>query len=180
MAGGAGSRLDATVEKPLCPVAGAPMIERVLDALAASRTDRTFAVTSPATPETAATLGCPCIETSGDGYVADLDRALADERVSMPALTVAADLPLLDGDAVDIVLDAADGALTVALPVGRKRALGLSVDTAFRHGSCLVTPAGVNVVGEGEGTLLTRDLRFAANVNRSSDARRVEWLLSDK
>jgi adenosylcobinamide-phosphate guanylyltransferase len=178
MCGGAGSRLDATVEKPLYPVAGTPMIERVLDALAASRTDQVFAVTSPATPETAATLECPRIETPGDGYVADLGRALADERVSEPALTVAADLPLLDGDAIDAVLDAADGALTVALPAGRKRALGLSVDTAFRHGGRLVTPAGVNVVGEGGDTLLTRNLRFGANVNRPSDARRAEWLLA--
>jgi adenosylcobinamide-phosphate guanylyltransferase len=179
MCGGRGTRLDATVEKPRYRVAGTPMVERVLGALAASRVDRAFAVTSPATPETAAAVDCPRIETPGEGYVADLDRALADRRVDTPVLTIAADLPALDGPAVDTVLDAADGALTVAVPVGRKRALGLTVDTAFRQGGRQVTPAGINVVGDGGGdVLVTRDARFAVNVNRPSDARTAGWFLA--
>ncbi len=178
--GGEGTRLDAPVEKPLYPVAGEPMVERVQAALAASAVDRTFVVTSPATPETARHLPCPVIETPGEGYVADLDAALADDRLSRPVLTVAADLPALDAAAVDAVLEAADGALTVAVPVGRKRALGFSVDTASRYHGTLVVPAGINVVGEGEAgdVVLTRDPRFAANVNRPGDARAAEWMVS--
>jgi adenosylcobinamide-phosphate guanylyltransferase len=178
MCGGTGSRLGAGVEKPRYPVAGTPMVERVLGALAASRVDRTLAVTSPSTPETAVTVGVPRIRTPGEGYVADLERALADERVSTPVLTVAADLPALDGAAVDVVLDAADGALTVAVPVGRKEALGLSAETTFRHAGHRVVPAGINVVGDGGSVLVTRDLRFAVNVNRPADARVAEWLLA--
>jgi adenosylcobinamide-phosphate guanylyltransferase len=178
MCGGEGTRLDAPVEKPLYPVAGVAMVERVADALAASRVDRTVAVTSPATPDTAARLALPTIDTPGEGYVADLGRALADDRVSTPALTVAADLPGLDGPAVDAVLDAADGSLTVAVPVGRKRALGLRVDTRFRHRGCLVAPAGINVVGDGDAVRVTRDPRFAVNVNSPADARTAEWLLA--
>ncbi len=179
MCGGEGTRLDAAVEKPLYPVAGTPMIERVRDALAASSVDRTYAVTSPATPRTAARLDCPVIETPGEGYVADLDAALADARVSPPVLTVAADLPALDAAAVDAVLEAARGALTVAVPVGRKRALGFSVDAAVRHRGTLVAPAGINVVGEGDRLARTRDLRFTVNVNRPADARAATWLLID-
>jgi len=178
MCGGEGTRLGADAEKPLYPVAGWPMVERVADALAASRVDRTFAVPSPATPETAARLSLPTIRTPGEGYVADLDRALADDRVSTPVLTVAADLPVLDGTAVDAVLEAADGGLTVAVPVGRKRALGVRVDTAFRHGGCLVAPAGINVVGDGDAVRVARDPRFAVNVNRPVDASAAEWLLA--
>jgi len=179
MCGGEGTRLGAAVEKPLFEVGGRPMVDRVCAALTASRVDRTYAVTSPATPETAAHVDCPTIETPGEGYVADLQRALADDRLTRPVLTVAADLPLLDGAAVDRVLDAVAGSLTVAVPVGRKRALGVSVDTAYRDGGRLLTPAGVNVVGESEDdTLVTRDRRVVVNVNRPRDARRAAWLLA--
>ena len=178
MCGGEGTRLDAGVEKPLYPVAGTPMVERVREALSASSVDRTFAITSPATPETARRLDCPTIETPGEGYVADLGVALSDARVSPPVLTVAADLPALDAAAVDAVLDAARGALTVAVPVGRKRALGFGADTTIRHRGTLVAPAGVNVVGDGDALALTRDWRFAVNVNRPADARAATRLLS--
>ncbi len=178
MCGGAGTRLGAPVEKPLYPVAGTPMVERVADALAASRAERVFAVTSPQTPGTATRVDLTAIETPGEGYVADLEHALADERLSRPVLTVAADLPALDAAAVDAVIEAADGALTVAVPVGRKRALGVGVDTAVRHDGTLVVPAGINVVGSGEALTVSRDCRFVVNVNRPADARTAEWLLS--
>jgi adenosylcobinamide-phosphate guanylyltransferase len=179
MCGGEGTRLASDREKPLFPVAGTPMVERVRRALSDSTVERTFAVTSPATPETKATLDCPTIETPGEGYVADLDRALADDRITRPVVTVAADLPLLDEAAVDAVIDAASGSLTVAVPVGRKRALGLSVDTQFRYRGVAVTPAGINVVdGADDEVAVRRERQFAVNVNRRADARRAEWQLA--
>lgn len=178
MCGGRGTRLDAGVEKPLFQIDGTPMVERVRDALAASSVDRIYGVTSPATPETARLLDCPTIETPGEGYVADLDSALADERISRPVLTVAADLPALDAAAVDAVVEAAERALTVAVPVGRKRALGFSVDATIRHRGTLVAPAGINVVGGGNELARTRDWRFATNVNRPADARAATWHLA--
>ena len=95
-------------------------------------------------------------------------------------MTASADLPLLDGTVVDALLaDHHGGSLTLAVPVGRVRALGFSVDATVRHGSALVRPAGLNVVGEGRDTLrLTRDRRAAANANRPSDLHRAEWLLA--
>jgi adenosylcobinamide-phosphate guanylyltransferase len=180
MCGGEGTRLGADVEKPMVEIGGTPMVARVWRALTASHVDRVFAATSPATPATAASLECPTIETPGDGYVADLQRALADDRIDRPVLTVAADLPLLDATVIDRVVDAADESLTVTVPVGCKHALGVSVDTAYREGGQLLTPAGVNVVGEGEDSqLLTRDRRLAVNVNRPGDARRAAWLLAE-
>jgi len=181
MCGGEGTRLASEREKPMFPVAGTPMVERVRRALSDSTVERVFAVTSPATPETNAALDCPTIETPGEGYVADLDRALGDERVTRPVLTVAADLPLLDGAAVDAVVDAASGSLTVAVPVGRKRALGLSVDTQFRYRGVAVTPAGINVVGDaGDEVSVRRGRQYAVNVNRQADARRAEWWLAEQ
>ena len=181
MCGGRGTRLDTATEKPLVPIRGTPMVERVCAALDASAVETVYAVTSPHAPETAEFLDIPCIEAPGDGYVADLDATLADERLSTPVLTVAADLPLLDDAAVDAVLAAHAGSesLTVVVPVGRKRTLGLSVDTRFRDCGCVVTPAGVNVVGDGaDRTLRRRERAFAANVNRPGDITAVEWLLA--
>jgi adenosylcobinamide-phosphate guanylyltransferase len=181
MCGGRGTRLPVGTEKPLVTVGGVPMVERVRRALAASRIDRIYAVTGPHAPETAAMLELPRIAGTGEGYVADLQRALGDGRVSEPVLTVAADVALLDGPAVDRALDAAEagGSLTVAVPVGRKRGLGLSVDTTFRARGRLLAPAGLNVVGDGEGLSVTTDRRVAANVNRPADLRRVRWLAAE-
>jgi len=182
MCGGRGTRLDADAEKPLFEVAGTPMVDRVADALAASGVERTHAVVSPHAPATrervAARGDLSTVETPGEGYVEDLQTAL--EAVGTPALTVAADLPLLDGDAVDRVLDAVDGrSLTVCVPAALKRRLGASADTTFERGGRALAPAGVNVVADGpdETTYETYDARFAVNVNRPSDADLAEALL---
>lgn len=180
MCGGKGTRLDWAGEKPLFPVDGEPMVDRVLAALDASRTDRVYAVVSPHAPETAAHVDCPTIETPGEGYVADLQAALGDDRIDRPVLTVAADLPLLDGAVVDGVLDAYEGgSLTVATPTFLKSALGVTVDTRFVHDGEELAPAGVNVVGDGpDRTVVRDDARLAVNVNRREDADVAERLLS--
>jgi adenosylcobinamide-phosphate guanylyltransferase len=177
MCGGRGTRLDSDVEKPLFEVCGVPMVDRVAAALDGSRVETVYPVVSPHAPATREHLGRPCIETPGEGYVADLQAALADDRIERPVLTAAADLALLDAAVVDTVLDAHDeGSLTVVVPVERKRELGVSVDTTFDYAGRAVTPAGLNVVGpqEADVTYVTEDPRLAVNVNRPADARVAE------
>ena len=179
MCGGEGTRFEADVEKPLFRVGGVPMVDRVVDALEGSSVEGIVAVTSPNAPDTRSHLDVPCIETPGEGYVADLDRALADTRLSRPVLTVAADLPLLDGEIVDRVLGRhGGGSLTVLVPASLKRGLGVSDDTTFEDGGREVAPTGLNVVGDGpDDAWLTRDRRVAVNVNTLADARVAEqWL----
>ncbi|WP_191906190.1 MULTISPECIES: NTP transferase domain-containing protein [unclassified Haloarcula] len=179
MCGGRGTRLDTDAEKPLFRVDGVPMVDRVVGALQDSTVERIIAVTSPNAPETRTYLDVPCIETPGEGYVADLNAALDDDRLSRPVLTVAADLPLLDGEIVDRVLDEhSGGSLTVLVPASLKRRLGVSDDTTFENGDREVAPTGVNVVGDGpDDAWLTRDRRVAVNVNTLSDAHVAEqWL----
>jgi adenosylcobinamide-phosphate guanylyltransferase len=176
MCGGRGTRLDSDTEKPLFEVAGRPMVDRVRDALAAAdRVDTTHAVVSPHAPETRAHLDgeLPLVETPGDGYVADLGVAL--DAVEPPVLTVAADLPLLAGDAVDHVLAAADGSTSVCVPRALKELLGASVDSDDTW-----VPTGVNVVGDDEDASdvsRSYDARLAVNVNRRADAAVAERLL---
>ncbi|WP_263018210.1 NTP transferase domain-containing protein [Natronobiforma cellulositropha] len=190
MCGGAGTRLESDREKPLYPIGGEAMVERVLGALEASRLERTYAAVSPQAPATQAHLerrGVTCIETAGAGYVSDLLDALRDERLSPPVLTVAADLPLLEGSVLDRVC-AAYGrvrertekppSLTVCVPVALKRRLGASVETTLEGGH--LAPTGVNVVGDGssERQFESYDRRLAVNVNRRADARLADRLVS--
>jgi adenosylcobinamide-phosphate guanylyltransferase len=187
MCGGQGTRLDAEQEKPLFEIDGVPMVERVLDALAASAVDTTYAAVSPHAPETRAHLrerGGAVIETPGEGYVADLGTALADGGLSRPVVTCVADLPLLAADLIDDALAAHDAgsaaSLTVAVPATLKRALGVSVDTTMTHEGREVAPTGLNVVGAGEsdGVSVSYDARLAVNVNRVADAAVAERLRS--
>ena len=181
MCGGEGTRLDADREKPLVEIGGVPMVERVTAALEASRIETATAVVSPATPATREHLSVPTIDAPGDGYVADLQYAL--DRVDTPVLTVAADLPLLEGDAVDAVLDryeTTDGApsLAVCVPARLKRALGASVETTYDGDEQSLAPTGLNVVGadESEATTVTWDARLAVNVNHPDDVAIAEAL----
>jgi adenosylcobinamide-phosphate guanylyltransferase len=177
MCGGRGTRLGGDVEKPLVAVGGTPMVDRVCAALAASRVGTVHAAVSsraPATRDHLRSADVHVVETPGEGYVADLTAAL--DRIGRPALTVAADLPLLTAETVNPVLDAGSGSITVAVPVALKRRLGVSVDTAFDHGGRRLAPTGVNVVAAGtDDDIYERDdPRLAVNVNRPPDLRVAE------
>lgn len=169
MCGGAGTRLDAPVEKPLYEIQGEAMVDSVLDALEGSSCEEILAAVSPQTPNTRFHLDgrCRTIETPGDGYVADLQRAL--ESVSTPVLTVAADLPLVSADLIDRVIEAQSGdeSLTVVVPSALKRRLGVSISTDRQ-----VAPTGCNVVGASDAvrTYCSWDVRLAVNVNTTEDA----------
>ena len=184
MCGGEGTRLESDVEKPLFPVGGVPMVDRVCDALAASAVDRTFVAVSPNVPATRAHLAdrpdVPTIDTPGDGYVEDLRIVL--DRVGTPVLTVAADLPLLPPEVVDRVLDRAAEAgsgtnLTVCVPTALKERLGVSVDTATDG----VAPTGLNVVGanSAEFQFVCYNARLAVNVNRPGDVAVADALVPE-
>ncbi|WP_256299550.1 NTP transferase domain-containing protein [Haloarchaeobius salinus] len=186
MCGGEGSRFEGDVEKPLFPVDGVPMVDRVCDALGASRVDEVYAAVSPNAPSTRTRLAerpdVTAIETPGEGYVADLGVAI-EATGGGPVLTVAADLPLLAAGPVDRALDAAlsaDGtvrSLSVVVPVALKEQLGVSVDTEMDG----LAPTGLNVVGpEAEDeTHVNFDARLAVNVNRAGDAAVAEALAGE-
>lgn len=185
LCGGQGRRLGGTVEKPLVEVDGEPMVDRVIQALrTAKAVDRIHLVASPAVPNTLAHLGkradsgkqanskadgLVVYEGAGDGYVADLDAAL--DRTGTPALTVAADLPLLTATAVEAAVERASGeSLSVCVPVGLKLELGISAETTFDQAGLEVAPTGVNVVGEtSDQVWVVDDESLAVNVNRPRD-----------
>ncbi len=177
MCGGRGTRLDASVEKPLYEICGEPMVDHVVAGLYESSVDAVHAVVSPNAPDTAAhvreALGVSTVETPGDGYVSDL--GVATDAVGTPVLTVAADLPLLAGDPLDRVIEATDGqSLTTVVPAALKRRLGCS-----RAGDGEWEYAGVNVVTDtvSDVQYASYDVRLAVNVNRRIDGAVAEDLL---
>ena len=205
MCGGEGSRLESPHEKPLHPIEGVPMIDRVCAALADSRVGTIYAAVSPSAPETRAYLegdgtstpeddvtchlegdetstperagvqGVTTIETAGESYVADLLAVLEESAIDTPVLTVAADVPLLEGIVIDRILEGhgeRDASRTVCVPVSLKRRLGVSVDATLESAAHLA-PTGVNVVGNSDESMrsIHYDPRLAVNVNRRTDAR---------
>ena len=186
MCGGEGTRLRQAVgdtEKPLVTVGSRPMVDRVVDGLEASQVETVVAAVSPATPRTAARLagreGVRLVETPGEGYVADLTTALA--AVETPVVTVTADLPLLTGGLVDRAIETAGGdSLAVCVPRSLVESVGASVDTTVDHEGETVVPTGLNVVGPGpDRRVVWATERLACNVNRPSDLRAVERMVSD-
>ena len=197
MCGGRGTRLGGVVEKPLVDVAGRAMIGRVIDALEASRVERVHAVVSADAPATHRWLldrvrtgsGRPLeiIETSGDGYVADIQAAVSE--VPTPALSVCADLPLLTGTIVDrVVASGNNAALSVYVPVATKRRLGVSIDISMTIDGEQVAPAGINLLCTPEehgrsdtdpraDSLVLRSPQLAVNANRPRDLQIAEALL---
>lgn len=96
MAGGKGSRMNNS-EKLLLKYKK-PIISHVIEALIHSNCfDRIIVVTSPNAPKTKhflSKLKVEIVETSGNGYVQDLNYAL--NQLSDDVLVVSGDLPLLD------------------------------------------------------------------------------------
>ncbi|AEH36859.1 GTP--adenosylcobinamide-phosphateguanylyl transferase [Halopiger xanaduensis] len=193
MCGGKGTRLESPREKPLHPIGGTPMVDRVVAALADSRVETIYAAVSPNAPETRARLeraagdreDLTAVETPGEGYVADLMAILERDDISTPVLTVAADLPLLEAPVVDRVLERhvqgeRGRSRTVCVPVALKRRLGVSVDSQLESRPHLA-PTGVNVVGDADAADsidVHYDARLAVNVNRLQDARIAdEWTI---
>ncbi|WP_440765016.1 NTP transferase domain-containing protein [Natronorubrum sp. DTA7] len=185
MCGGKGTRLESSREKPLHPIDGVAMVDRVLAALEESRVDSIYAAVSPNAPESRAHLersdgeapNVTVLETAGDGYVADLMALLDRPAVSTPVLTVAADLPLLEAPVIDRVLTThgeCDASRTVCVPAALKRRLGASVESTLAPETHLA-PTGVNVVGDASDSQTMTDVhydpRLAINVNRLEDAR---------
>ncbi|ELY86965.1 GTP--adenosylcobinamide-phosphateguanylyl transferase [Natrinema altunense] len=190
MCGGKGTRLESPHEKPLHPIDGTAMVDRVRAALEASRVETIAAAVSPNAPATRTHLeerdGIATIETAGEGYVTDLLTVLERPELSPPLLTVAADLPLLEAAVVDRILAAhgdAEASRTVCVPAALKRRLGVSTEARLEPDDHLA-PTGVNVVGTtDESTTMTDvhyDPRLAVNVNRREDARVAADMLRDR
>lgn len=153
MAGGKGTRMALSEEKPLLKVGGKTVIEHVLTALEnAEKVESIVVAVSDYTPKTArfmAKFPVKVIKTPGKEYVSDMGYAVKRLKLHT-VLAIAADLPLITGEVVDDIAERYEQcgkpALTVVVPVETKEKLGLGGEYAFEVENKLVVPAGINVI----------------------------------
>lgn len=195
MAGGAGSRMEHTKEKPLIPLDGKPMFEYVFDALKRLEDiDRTVIAVSLKTPETAEyakSLPVEVIETSGEGYCMDMKAAI-DEVDCDAGLIVPSDLPFVTPRILEKVLErfrkAGKPALSVFVPSVLVEDLGLSPDMRYTLNGEDVVPVGINMIENhdaGDSHLEQEDFilpkrELALNVNDRKSLQIAEKLLSQR
>jgi adenosylcobinamide-phosphate guanylyltransferase len=153
MAGGKGTRMALSEEKPLLKIGGKTVIEHVLAALKNAKTvDSIVVAVSDYTPKTAKLMTkfpLKVIKTPGKEYVSDMGYAAKKLKLKT-VLAIAADLPLITGETIDDVVERYEQcgkpALTVVVPMETKERLGLGGEYAFEVENRLVVPAGINVI----------------------------------
>ena len=153
MAGGRGSRLKLSVEKPLLRVYGASMLECVVAALKDVRkVGRIIVAVSQYTPKTAELakkLELEVIETPGKGYVEDMRWAIMKLRLKH-TIVIAADLPFIKSTLIKRVLRhyarVKKPALAIVVPARPLEDMGLKMRYKFRVKGVEVAPTGINIL----------------------------------
>jgi adenosylcobinamide-phosphate guanylyltransferase len=153
MAGGKGTRMMLSEEKPLLKIGGKTVIEHVLAALEnADKVDSIVVAVSDYTPKTAklmAKFPVTVIKTPGKEYVSDMGYAVKKLHLRM-VLAIAADLLLITGEVIDDIVERYERcgkpALAVVVPMETKEKLGLGGEYTFEVDKKLVVPAGINVI----------------------------------
>jgi len=153
MAGGKGTRMELSEEKPLLQVGGKPVIIHVLAALKnAKRVSSIVGAVSDYTPKTAKLLlkhHVSVITTPGKGYVSDMGYAVKTLNLRT-VLAIGADLPLIKSWVIDDIVEhyerCGKPALSVVVSMEKKTKLGLGGKYGFELGGKHMVPAGINVI----------------------------------
>ncbi len=184
MAGGKGTRMRTTVEKPLLKVGGKTMIHHVIDALRkAESVNRLIVAVTPATRRTAEAAraqGVEVVETAGEGYEQDMKEAIVKLGLK-DVIVVAADLPFLAPAIVDEVVrnyySSGKPALMVAAPVKLYRNIDLEASYVFDYEGQELAPVGLNMIDGtriaeeklDEAVFVVRNHDLIFNVNTQTD-----------
>ncbi len=194
MAGGKGKRMDVTIEKPLLPFLGKPLIDQVVEAVKSSKKiSEVYIITSESTPETEKKCvkeGLKVIRTAGKGYHDDLKQAILKTQLNYPVLTIPADLPALTGKFLDKIISiyehSGKDALTVLVPFKKREELELSVSSPYQYKGVAYTVSGVNLIDGAkileekldEFAVITEEIEAALNVNTLNDLYTAEKILN--
>ena len=154
MAGGKGTRFGKDTEKPMALFMGKALIRRVIKATKDSeKISETFvAVTSnsPKTAQEAKSESVKVIETDGKGYHADVQQAIKEANLTCPVLIISADLPLINGEFLDEIIDkyeeSGKPALTVLIPEEAFLKYGLSAVSLYKHEGKTYALSGINII----------------------------------
>lgn len=186
MVGGKGKRIGLSVEKPLIPFLGKPLVDWVVDAVKSSKKISEFyMVTSLNAPKTEKKLekdGLKILRTDGKGYHNDLKQAVLEAKLNCPILTIPADLPAITGQALDKIIEAYEKSgkdyLAVFVPIEKRQSLELSVSSTDEYQGIWYAVSGVNIINgakiEVEGkietaAIITEEIEVLLNINTIND-----------
>lgn len=195
MAGGKGSRMDLSVEKPLIELDGKPIITYVIESLKkAKNIDKIIVSISSNTPKTAqllTRLKISTIRTPGKEYVYDMAYAIRKLNLQT-VLVIGSDIPLINNEIIDLVVEkfnsSEKSALSVVVPLKARTQLGLSKAYEFNLDGKKVVPAGINMIDgnkidkeelDEDYFLLDRN-EVALNINTKTDLEIAQKLIKNK
>lgn len=190
MAGGKGSRMEGSIEKPLIKVNGFPMIRHIIKALEDTyEISEIIIATSPNTPETAKhvkDLGYEVFQTPGEGYIEDLSYLISKRFSDDPnhvLLTITSDMPLITSEIISEVifeyLRYGKPALCTCVPLNFMKEHNLKPTIVLGD----VVPSGLNILRsnnkqQDEEVLNLEKIELAVNINSYEDIVVLEELLS--
>jgi adenosylcobinamide-phosphate guanylyltransferase len=186
MAGGKGSRMGLSTEKPLLPFLGKPLIEWVVEAiLEAKKVSEFYVITSTNSPQTeqyCQKKGWKILHTDAKGYHNDLKQAVSRANLTGPILTMPSDVPAITGQELDKIIDAFEVCgkdfLAVFVPIKARQDLGLSISSTDEYKGVWYAVSGVNVIngtkilGEGKietSAIITDETEVLLNINTTKD-----------
>jgi adenosylcobinamide-phosphate guanylyltransferase len=196
MAGGKGTRIGLTIEKPLLTFLGKPLIDWVVEAVkSAEKVSEFYVVTSKNALETERKClrnRLKVIRTDGKSYHDDLKQAILEAKLRGPVLTMPADLPAVTGKFLDKVITAYEkcgkDALAVFVPITTREALELSVSSTDEHKGVWYAVAGVNIINgarihdEGKidtSAIITEEIEVLLNINTLKDLAIAEKIMRE-
>jgi adenosylcobinamide-phosphate guanylyltransferase len=186
MAGGKGSRMGLSTEKPLLPFLGKPLIDWVAEAiLEAKKVSEFYVITSTNTPQTeqyCQKKGWKILHTDAKGYHNDLKQAVSKADLTGPILTMPSDVPAITGQELDKIIDAFEvygkDFLAVFVPIKARQDLGLSISSTDEYQGVWYAVSGVNIIngtrilGEGKietSAIITDETEVLLNINTTKD-----------
>ena len=186
MAGGKGSRMGLSTEKPLLPFLGKPLIDWVAEAiLEAKKVSEFYVITSTNTPQTeqyCQKKGWKILHTDAKGYHNDLKQAVSKANLTGPILTMPSDVPAITGQELDKIIDAFEVCgkdfLAVFVPIKARQDLGLSISSTDEYQGVWYAVSGVNIIngtkilGEGKietSAIITDETEVLLNINTTKD-----------
>ena len=196
LAGGKGKRMGLSVEKPMLPFLGKPLLDWVVEAVAlASKVSEFYVVTSTNTPETekhCQSKGWKVLRTDAKGYHDDLKQAVREANLLGPVLTIPADLPAVTGKFLDKVITAFEGCgkdfLAVFVPIEKREGLELSVSSTDEYMGVWYAVSGVNIVNGAKiqeerkietSAIITEEVEVLLNINTLKDLEISEKIMQN-
>ena len=182
MAGGKGSRMEFPAPEKLLLEYEKPIIFHVIDSLNDSYCfSKVFAATSSNSPDTKYELeqrGIETLDTSGDGYVNDLNFLL--QKMGGSVFVVSGDLPLLDKEIIQKLVKFNTESIWTSFLVSKKflNSLGLESNLLINYGDIDCVHTGISIINADkiqnldpvkENYIILDDKRIAFNLNTKKD-----------